>query len=90
MEDEKILLNYYMMTVPHVTVLSGAILGLLLLLRLDVKLALGLFSIFYGTSLTIIAMIVRPQFGKLGLYRISLLGFISLILMGLFLILPHL
>lgn len=90
MDDEKILLNYYMMTIPHVTVLSGAILGLLLLLRLDLKLALGLFSIFYGASLTIIAIIVRPQFGKLGLYRISLFGFIFLILMGLLLILPYL
>lgn len=83
MDDERVLLNYYAMTVPNVTVLAGSILGLLLLLRIDIKLALGGFAAFYGLSLTIIHLIVREQFGKLRLYRLAFLSSILLITMGL-------
>jgi len=89
MEDEKILFNYFIMTIPHVTVLAGAILGLLLLMKVELKLALGIFTLLYGIFLTIIGIIVREQFGKLTLYRLSLFAFISLIAMGLFLLLPY-
>lgn len=82
MDDERVLLNYYAMTVPNVTILAGSILALLFLLRIDLNLALGAFSTFYGLSLTIIHLIVREQFGRLRLYRLAFLFSASLILMG--------
>jgi hypothetical protein len=87
MEENKVLLNYYMFTIPHITVLAGSILGILLILKVDLKLALGIFSTFYGAMLSIINLIVREQFSKLFLYKLSMVAFIGMTVIGVFLLL---
>ena len=87
MDENKTLLNYYLFTIPHITVLSGAVLGLLLLLKIDIKKALGIFAVFYGTMLTILALMVRTHFSKLTFYKISLVLFIGFTLLGVVLLL---
>ena len=82
MDENRILLNYYLFTVPHVTVLAGAVLGILLLLKIDIKKALGIFAVFYGIMLTILALMVRTHFSKLTLYKLSLIIFLGLTLLG--------
>ncbi|MCO6040268.1 hypothetical protein [Thermococcus alcaliphilus] len=86
MDENKILLHYYMFTIPQITVFAGAILGILLILHVDVKKALGIFATFYGVLLIIIAALVRNQFSKLPLYRISLLFFTIFALLGILLL----
>jgi len=86
MDENKILLHYYMFTIPQITVFAGAILGILLILHVDVKKALGIFATFYGVLLIIIATLVRNQFSKLPLYRISLLFFTIFALLGILLL----
>lgn len=86
MDENKILLHYYMFTIPHITVFAGAILGILLILHVDVRKALGVFATFYGVLLIIIAAVVRNQFSKLPLYRISLLFFTIFALLGIILL----
>ncbi|WP_087036943.1 hypothetical protein [Thermococcus litoralis] len=86
MDDNKILLHYYLFTIPQITVFAGAILGILLILHVDVKKALGIFATFYGVLLIIIAALVRNQFSKLPLYRISLLFFTIFTLLGILLL----
>lgn len=49
-EDTKVLRDYLMFTVPpHVTVLAGALLGVLLIAGVSVNTALGIFTSFYGS-----------------------------------------
>ncbi|AEC51884.1 hypothetical protein PNA2_0968 [Pyrococcus sp. NA2] len=79
---ERELVRYYMFTIPHVTIFSGAIFGLLLLMKVNTKLASGLFATLYGFLLTILALIVRQHFWNSTLYRISLITFISLFAAG--------
>ncbi|WP_175059919.1 hypothetical protein [Thermococcus sp. 2319x1] len=86
MDENKILLHYYMFTIPQITVFAGAILGILLILHLDVKKALGIFATFYGVLLIMIAALVRNQFSKLPLYRASLLFFTIFTLLGILLL----
>ena len=87
MDENRILLNYYLFTVPHVTVLAGAVLGILLLLKIDIKKALGIFAVFYGIMLTILAIMVRTHFSKLTLYKLSLIIFLGFALLGAILLL---
>lgn len=86
MDENRTLLHYYMFTIPHITVFAGAILGILLILHVDMKKALGVFATFYGILLIIIAALVRNQFSKLPLYRISLLFFTMFTLLGILLL----
>jgi len=86
MDENRTLLNYYMFTIPHITVFAGAILGILLILHIDVRKALGIFATFYGILLIIIAALVRSQFSKLLLYRISVLFFAMFTLLGILLL----
>ncbi|NJE26169.1 hypothetical protein E3E22_05955 [Thermococcus sp. MV5] len=87
MDDNKILLNYYLFTIPQITVFAGAILGIMLILNVEIKIALGIFASFYGLLLTIIALLVKRQFSKLPLYRASLLFFVGFTVLGIFLLL---
>ncbi|HIP89573.1 MAG TPA: hypothetical protein EYH24_06570 [Thermococcus paralvinellae] len=87
MDENRILLNYYLFTVPHVTVLAGAVLGILLLLKIDIKKALGIFAVFYGIMLTILSIMVRTHFLKLTLYKLSLIIFLGFTLLGAILLL---
>ncbi|WP_324734872.1 hypothetical protein VFC49_06555 [Thermococcus sp. SY098] len=87
MDENKVLLNYYLFTVPHITVLAGAVLGLLLLLKVDIKKALGIFAVFYGSMLTILALMVRGHFSRLTLYKLSLILFFGFTLLGIVLLL---
>jgi preprotein translocase subunit SecY len=64
-EDTKVLRDYLLFTVPHVTVLAGALLGVLLLLGVKLNVALGIFTIFYGFMLLILALVIRGHFSKL-------------------------
>ncbi|KUK16879.1 hypothetical protein [Thermococcus sibiricus] len=86
MDENKILLHYYLFTIPQITVFAGAILGILLILHVDVRKALGIFATFYGVLLIIIAALVRNQFSKLPLYRITLLFFTIFALLGILLL----
>ncbi|ADT84651.1 hypothetical protein [Thermococcus barophilus] len=87
MDENRVLLNYYLFTVPHITVLAGAVLGLLLLLKVDIKKALGIFAVFYGSMLTILAFMVRDHFSRLVLYKLSLIIFFGFTLLGIVLLL---
>ncbi|AMQ18790.1 hypothetical protein [Thermococcus peptonophilus] len=79
-EDEKVFLRYLMFTVPHATVLAGALLGVLLVLKVRPEMAAGIFSLVYGTVLAILAAVVRDHFSKSSLYKIFLS--IALFLVG--------
>jgi hypothetical protein len=79
-EETKILRDYLMFTVPHVTVLAGAILGVLMVVGVPVKVALGVFSIAYGLMLTVLGLVIRPHVADNMLYRLAM-GF-SLGLIG--------
>ncbi|WP_048053098.1 hypothetical protein [Pyrococcus horikoshii] len=83
---DKTLLRYYLFTIPHVTLFSGAIFGILILMGIDVKLATGIFAFLYGTLLMIISLIVREHFRESRLYKLSLLAFLTLLLAGAFII----
>ncbi|WP_461865425.1 hypothetical protein [Thermococcus sp.] len=82
MDDRHALINYYAFTIPHITVLAGALLGILLIVGINPKIALSIFSIVYGSLLIIIGLIVRPQFSKLTLYKISIIFFLGILLAG--------
>lgn len=87
MDENKTLLNYYLFTIPHITVVAGALLGILLLLKIDIKKALGIFAVSYGTMLTILALMVRTHFSKLTFYKLSLMIFVGFTLLGIVLLL---
>lgn len=69
-EEEKVFLRYLMFTVPHATVLAGALLGVLLVLKVRPEVAAGVFSIIYGVLLIILGSTVWSHFSKSYLYRI--------------------
>ncbi|BAD85983.1 hypothetical membrane protein, conserved [Thermococcus kodakarensis KOD1] len=79
-EEEKVFLRYLMFTVPHATVLAGALLGVLLVLKVRPEVAAGIFSLVYGTILMILAAVVKDHFSKSPLYKIFLS--ITLFLVG--------
>lgn len=80
-EEEKVFLRYLMFTVPHATVLAGgALLGVLLVLKVRPEVAAGIFSLVYGTILMILAAVVKDHFSKSLLYKIFLS--ITLFLVG--------
>ncbi len=85
-ENLRVLRDYLLFTVPHVTVLAGALLGVLLILGVEVNLALGIFTVFYGTMLLIIGLIIRPHVAGLVWYRVIMGFFVGLVLLGLFLL----
>ncbi|WP_456395886.1 hypothetical protein [Thermococcus sp.] len=85
MDDERILMRYYAFTIPHITVIAGALLGVLLIAGIDIKRALGIFSAVYGMLLIIIGLIARPHFSKLALYRISIMFFSGILIAGIIL-----
>ena len=82
MDDERTLINYYAFTIPHITVLAGAILGILLIAGVDIKRALGIFSTVYGVLLIIIGLMARPHFSRLPLYKISIVFFLAILIAG--------
>ncbi|AAL80575.1 hypothetical protein PFDSM3638_02240 [Pyrococcus furiosus DSM 3638] len=85
-EEEKTLVRYYALTIPHITLFAGAILGILMLMKADFILSLGIFSTLYGLMLLIVGIIVKDHFWELTLYKLSLLAFSLFILFGLILI----
>jgi len=85
-EELKVFRDYLMFTVPHVTVLAGALLGVLLILGVSLNLALGIFTVFYGMMLLILGLVIRPHVSGLLWYRIGMAFFVILILLGLLLI----
>lgn len=85
MDDERILMKYYAFTIPHITVIAGALLGILLIAGIDIKRALGVFSAAYGLLLIIIGLMARPHFSKLTLYKVSILFFSGILIAGIIL-----
>lgn len=81
-EELKVLINYLMFTVPHVTILAGALLGVLLILGVQLNVALGIFMIFYSFLLTVIALIIRSHVSGSLLYRLFLFMCIITLFMG--------
>ncbi|MBP1911594.1 hypothetical protein [Thermococcus stetteri] len=80
-EEDRVFLRYLMFTVPHATVLAGALLGVMLVLRVKPEVAAGVFSLFYGVLLSILAAIVRDHFSKSYLYK-AFVGIGVLLLVG--------
>ncbi|WP_237702085.1 hypothetical protein [Thermococcus sp. AM4] len=85
-ENTRILRDYYIFTIPQITVFVGAVLGLLFVLRIDVHLALGIFSLLYGIMLLAIHAVVFQHFRSNRIYRLGLLFSLVLIATGLFLV----
>ena len=85
--EEKTFLRYLAFTVPHVTVFSGAIFGILLLVGVKTPLSLGIFALLYGSMLTAIGLVVREHFSKLLPYRVYMFFSILMTILGLLLIL---
>ncbi|WP_240913583.1 hypothetical protein [Thermococcus sp. JdF3] len=84
-EDTKVLRDYLIFTVPHVTVLAGAILGVMMILGVPVTLALGIFASLYGAMLLILGMIIRPHVSGIRAYWLFIAFTVFLILSGCFL-----
>ena len=88
-DDMRVLRDYLAFTVPHVTVLAGAILGVLLIARVPINVALGVFALTYGLMLTVLGLIVRRHVSHLWAYRLMMAFSIGLTVIGaLVLILP--
>ncbi|NJE62200.1 hypothetical protein E3E51_10695 [Thermococcus sp. 21S7] len=81
-EDLRVLRDYLAFTVPHVTVLAGALLGVLLILGVSVNTALGVFAIFYGFMLLILGLVIGPHFSRLLWYRLMMVAFAGLMVVG--------
>lgn len=81
-EDTNVLRDYLIFTVPHVTVLAGAILGVMMILGFPINVALGLFAMAYGIMLTILGIIIRPHVSGSTLYRLMMVFFVGLVGMG--------
>ncbi|AFK22224.1 hypothetical protein [Pyrococcus sp. ST04] len=79
---DRVLLRYYALTIPHVTIFAGALFGILLLIGVDLKLAVGIFATVYGLMLLIIALIVRQHFWDSQIYKLSLLAYLGLLIVG--------
>jgi uncharacterized membrane protein YvlD (DUF360 family) len=83
-EETRILRDYYLFTLPQVSVFAGAVLGILFILHLPILLSLGVFSLLYGVLLLIIHAIVYPQFHSNVLYRLGFLGSAIMVVVGLY------
>lgn len=81
-EETKVLKDYLIFTVPHVTVLAGAVLGVLMIAGVPVNVALGIFAILYGLMLTILGLVIRPHVSGNVLYRLSMAFFVGLVVVG--------
>ncbi|WP_297519578.1 hypothetical protein [Thermococcus sp.] len=81
-DDTKVLRDYLAFTVPHVTVLAGAILGVLLIARVPMNVALGVFALTYGLMLTILGLIIRQHVSHLWAYRLIMAFSVGLTLVG--------
>ena len=81
-EDLKVLRDYLAFTVPHVTVLAGALLGVLLILGISVNTALGIFAIFYGFMLFVLGLVIGPHLSRLLWYRLMMAAFAGLMVVG--------
>ena len=81
-EETKVLRDYLLFTVPHVTVLAGAVLGILMIAGVPGRIALGIFAILYGLMLTILGMIIRPHVSDSTIYWVSMAFFVSLVIVG--------
>ena len=84
--DTEVLRNYYLFTIPQVSVFVGAVLGVLFILKLDIHLSLGIFSFLYGLMLVTIHAVVFQHFRSNIIYRLGLFFSTVLILLGLLLI----
>jgi len=82
MDEKRTFLNYLAFTVPHVTVFSGALFGVLLLVGLGTRLSLGVFAVVYGVMLTVVGLVVREHFSKLLPYRLYMFFSILMIILG--------
>ncbi|NJE11091.1 hypothetical protein E3E25_09175 [Thermococcus sp. MAR1] len=81
-EDLRVLRDYLAFTVPHVTVLAGALLGVLLILGISVNTALGIFAIFYGFMLFVLGLVIGSHFSRLLWYRLMMAAFAGLMVVG--------
>jgi uncharacterized membrane protein YphA (DoxX/SURF4 family) len=86
MDERRVFLNYIAFTLPHVTVFTGAVFGILVLLGIKTPLALGIFASLYGIMLFAIALVAREHFSGLTIYRLYLLFSIFLSITGAFLL----
>lgn len=84
--DTRVLRDYYLFTIPYVSVFVGAILGVLFILKVDLYLALGIFSLLYGLMFVIIHAVVFPHFRSNNIYRLGLLFSAVLVVIGLLLV----
>lgn len=82
MDDERVFLNYLIFTVPQITVLVGAIFGILVLIGVETPIALGIFALLYGVMLLSVALVAREHFSGLMLYWLFLFFSIVLALSG--------
>ncbi|WP_232462904.1 hypothetical protein [Thermococcus sp. P6] len=89
MGDLRVLRDYLMLTVPHITALAGAILGILLVLGVEVNTALGIFALSYGFMLLILGLVVAPHFSRMLWYRVMMVFFALLMLLGVVLLLDR-
>ncbi|ASJ05672.1 hypothetical protein A3L01_09960 [Thermococcus barossii] len=86
-EDLKVLRDYLAFTVPHVTVLAGALLGVLLILGVSVNTALGIFAVFYGLMLFVLGLVIGTHISRLIWYRLMMAAFAGLMVVGVFILL---
>jgi FtsH-binding integral membrane protein len=86
-EDLKVLRDYLAFTVPHVTVLAGALLGVLLILGVSVNTALGIFAVFYGLMLFVLGLVIGTHLSRLIWYRLMMAAFAGLMVVGVFILL---
>jgi len=88
--DVKVLRNYYMMTVPQVSVFSGAIFGVMMAVGVNVRVAAGVFALIYGLSLVVLHIVVREHLGHLKLYKAFLIASVLLASVGVLILLEAL
>ena len=84
-EDMRVFRDYLAFTVPHVTILAGAILGVLIIARLPLNLALGVFALVYGLMLIVLGLVIRPHASHLLAYRLMMVFSLGLAAAGIFL-----
>jgi FtsH-binding integral membrane protein len=86
-EDLRVLRDYLAFTVPHVTVLAGALLGVLLILGVSINTALGIFAVFYGLMLFVLGLVIGTHLSRLIWYRVMMAAFAGLMVVGVFILL---
>lgn len=85
-EDMRVFRDYLAFTVPHVTVLAGAVLGILIIARVPMNIALGVFALLYGLMLTVLGLVIRPHVSHLLAYRLMMVFSVGLTLVGAFIL----